>query len=170
MQRLYLIGYPNPAVNILCFKCLTGQAAIFLLEIQSGRRVHVLTLLRISNTYVFLKATLQPTFGSKTNASANRQSGWLVLKYSNQQVCPVTQIKRIIANSQVRRNKETRTGSFITINGNPHLASRTAIGGCIRSVLKEAEITAYVGSFRSAVTSVSWVEIHPIDEILSRGN
>lgn len=44
------------------------------------------------------------------------------------------------------------------------------IGGWIRSILREVGIEGNPGSIRAAVASSSWLQIHPVDEILSRGN
>ncbi|XP_022836527.1 uncharacterized protein LOC111363890 [Spodoptera litura] len=42
--------------------------------------------------------------------------------------------------------------------------------GWVKTLFKEAGIIATPGSTRSAVASKSWLENHPLDEILSRGN
>lgn len=154
------------------FEVSRRAAAILLLA--SGRRLHDLTLLKISENNFTIseeKAILWPAYGSKTDTAGHRQSGWLLLKHPNQQVCPVTWIGRLIAQSRERRREKPGLDElFITINGDARPASRTVIGGWIRSVLREAGITASPGSFRSAVASASWLENHPMDEILSRGN
>uniref|UniRef100_A0A2H1V008 SFRICE_007242 n=1 Tax=Spodoptera frugiperda TaxID=7108 RepID=A0A2H1V008_SPOFR len=57
-----------------------------------------------------------------------------------------------------------------TVRGAPKPASRTVIAGWVKTLFKEAGIIATPGSTRSAVASKSWLENHPLDEILSRGN
>ncbi|CAK1585946.1 unnamed protein product [Parnassius mnemosyne] len=154
------------------FEVSRRTAAILLLA--SGRRVHDLTLLKISEAnlrFIDNKVTLWPIFGSKTDSACHRQSGWSLLKHPNQKVCPVLWIRRLIDITQERRNEQEGLNHlFITIIGKPRPASRTVIGGWIKTVLKDAGITASPGSFRSAVASASWVEDHPVDEILARGN
>ncbi|XP_043267235.1 uncharacterized protein [Venturia canescens] len=160
----------RPSTRNTLFEASRRTAAILLLA--SGRRVHDLTLLRISEENMSWSGdelTLWPIFGSKTDSAEHRQSGWVLTPHPNPNICPVNWTKRLISISQDRRkdNKEL-TQRFITITGVPRPASRTVIGGWIRSVLKEAGIQASPGSVRSA--SAGWVENHPIDEILGRGN
>lgn len=59
---------------------------------------------------------------------------------------------------------------FITVRGEAKPASRTILGGWIKSVLREAGIEATAGSVRSAVASLNWLENFSIDNILSTGN
>lgn len=49
-------------------------------------------------------------------------------------------------------------------------ASRAIIAGWIKPLLAEANITATPGSTRSAVASKNWLNNHPLEGILSRGN
>lgn len=162
----------KPCNSDSLFEVSRRTAAILLLA--SGRRVHDLTLLRIADSNMTLyedKIVLWPVYGSKTDSAKHRQSGWLLKKHPVDEVCPVKWVKRLIAMTQERRKEETDLFHlFISINGNVRPASRTVIGGWVRSVLRDAGISASPGSFRSAVASASWLENHPVDQILSRGN
>lgn len=154
------------------FEASRRTATILLLA--SGRRVHDLTLLKVSEANMESseqEILLWPAFGSKTDSAAHRQSGWLLSKHPNEKVCPVTWVRRLLLFSQARRDQVNGLDHlFISLTGEPRPASRTVIGGWIRSVLKSAGIEASPGSFRSAVASASWIENHPIQEILARGN
>ncbi|KAJ2953471.1 hypothetical protein O0L34_g1066 [Tuta absoluta] len=103
------------------------------------------------------KIVLWPASGSKTDSTGHRQSGWQLQKHPDENVCPVTWIKNLIVVSHERRSKGNLDNLFLTITGIARPASRTVIGGLIRSVLKDAGITASPGSFRLAVASASWI-------------
>ncbi|XP_069362057.1 uncharacterized protein [Maniola hyperantus] len=164
------LARPNDKVTL--FEVSRRTAAILLLA--SGRRVHDLTLLRISDPHISIsddRIVLWPVFGSKTDSAQHKQSGWLLLKHTDPQICPVKWVKHLISLTADRRCQEKSLNHlFITIVGKPRPASRTVIGGWLKSVLKESGVTATPGSFRSAVASASWVENHPIEDILARGN
>lgn len=164
------LSLPNDRNTL--FEASRRTAAILLLA--SGRRVHDLTLLKVSDSHMFLsedKVILRPTYGSKTDTARHRQSDWQLLKHPNHQVCPVTWLRRLVTLSHERRSEvEGLDNLFITITGRSRPASRTMIGGWVRSILKDAGISATPGSFRSAVASASWVDNHPVDDILARGN
>lgn len=59
---------------------------------------------------------------------------------------------------------------FTTVRGVAKPASRTVISGWVKTIFKEAGISASPGSVRSAVASKNWFENIPLDEILARGN
>lgn len=148
-----------------------------LLLLATGRRVHDLTLLSIENGAYEDKGNeviFWPKFGSKTDTNSYRQSGWLLKKpsnISNKQLDLVYWIKKLIFVSTDRRNPRGLQNLFITTRGVTKNASRTVIAGWIRTLFKEAGISASAGSFRSAVSSHNWVNSqHNIDEILRRGN
>lgn len=153
------------------FEVSRRTAAILLLA--SGRRVHDLTLLSTAEDNIQLserEITLWPTFGSKTDSAAHRQSGWLLSEHPEKSICPVTWVKKLISLAQFRRKEGKITNLFVSIIGQTKPASRTIIGGWIRSVLKEAGVDAPPGSFRAAVASAGWLENQPMEEILTRGN
>lgn len=164
------LSTPNDKITL--FEVSRRTATILLLA--SGRRVHDLTLLRISDSHICIsddRIVLWPVFGSKTDSGQHRQSGWLLLKHPDPQICPVRWVKQLISLTAERRYREEGLNHlFITIIGKPRPASRTVIGGWLKSVLRESGVSATPGSFRSAVASASWVENHPIEDILARGN
>jgi hypothetical protein len=145
-----------------------------LLLLASGRRVHDLTLLRVYPSHYSEEGDsviLRPAFGSKTDTATYRQSGWMLLKHSNSvDVCPVFWLKKVIELGAQRRTAECDGALFISICGPAKAASRTVIGNWIKSLLREAGISASAGSIRSAVASLNWYENFPIEDILSRGN
>lgn len=161
-----------PSSRDTLFEISRRTAAILLLA--SGRRIHDLTLLRISEDRMSSSGesvTLWPVFGSKTDSTIYRQSGWLLLGHPNRNVCPVYWIKRLIEASRERRRQGKELHHlFITVNGAARPASRTIIGGWVRSVLRDAGIEAPPGSCKAAVASAGWLENHPIQDILARGN
>lgn len=152
----------------------TSQRTATILLLCSGRRVHDLTLLRVSVNHLVAEQNsiiLYPVFGSKTDSCDHRQSGWKLTTYNtNKALCPVYWINRLLNLSRDRRNISTSDNLFITITGPPRAASRTIIGGWIKKLLREAGIEASAGSIRSAVASKSWIDNFRLDEILARGN
>lgn len=145
-----------------------------LLLLCSGRRIHDLTLLSVdcdhcvqSKDYIIL----WPIFGSKTDSSDHRQSGW---KLSSNHKCknldPVFWIKQTMTLLQNRRNLTNSSNLFVNIRGEAKSASRAIIAGWIKTLLVEAGISATPGSVRSAVASKNWVDNYPLEDILSRGN
>lgn len=151
---------------------VSRRSAILLL-LASGRRVHDLTLLRVDtenyidegNALVFW-----PSFGSKTDDCNYRQSGWRLKAHPKKNLDCVYWIRQLIKTSHDRRMSGTLTELFLTARGEPKPASRTIIGGWIKSVLKDAGVEAPPGSVRSAVASLNWLEKFPIDQILETSN
>lgn len=145
-----------------------------LLLLCSGRRIHDLTLLRVDPRH-YTKSddsiTFWPQFGSKTDGSNFRQSGWkFLLNNNNCNLNPLFWIEKIIMLLNDRRNTAKSFNLFITVRGVAKPASRTVIAGWIKTFFKVAGITDTPGSVRSAVASKSWFENHSMDEILARGN
>lgn len=167
----YLTDHPPDENNLYQ---VSRHTAILLL-LSSSRRVHDLTLLSIEDgKYIDQNTTIMfwPRFGSKTDTASYRQSGWKLLQNPSKALDCVYWVRRLIQISNVRRNLDGRflTDLFITTRGIPKAASRTVIGGWIKSILKEAGIEAAPGSVRSAVASLNWLEQFPIDKILETGN
>lgn len=152
---------------------ISRRAALILL-LASGRRLHDLTLLELSQDG-FAESestiTLWPKFGSKTDSGKYRQSGWLLTSHEDHHICPVVHIKKLVRVSEARRRTVTGCKAlFITVTGQVKAASRTVISGWIRSIFKQVKIDASPGSTRSAVASKGWMDKRPIEEILERGN
>lgn len=145
-----------------------------LLLLASGRRVHDLTLLSIKEGECIIDEgiiTFWPLYGSKTDTINHRQSGWQLLSGDDQNIDPVFWIKKLLEVSQSRRaSGKNNQRLFITTRGEPKPASRTIIGGWIKTVLVEAGIHDPPGSIRSAVASLNWVNDMPLKDILARGN
>lgn len=144
-----------------------------ILLLASGRRVHDLTLLKVSPEYYIDNGNhciLHPSFGSKTDTCSYRQSGWKLLKHNNSNICPIYWLRKVISLGAERRTAECNNSLFISIRGPNQGASRTIIGNWVKSVLKDAGISASPGSVRSAVASLNWYENFPVEEILARGN
>ncbi|XP_074109619.1 uncharacterized protein LOC141534266 [Cotesia typhae] len=157
--------------ELTLFEVARRTATILLLA--SGRRIHDLTLLRISKehlTNLGEEITLWPAFGSKTDRASFRQSGWRLSKNSNIRICPVTWTRAWIKLSERRREGSNLDELFITLVGPVKAASQTVISGWIRSVLEDAGIDASPGSIRAAVASRGWIDDMPVQEILDRGN
>lgn len=158
--------------TITLFEASRRLSCILLLA--SGRRVHDLTLLKTSPGHFIDDCngtiSLWPAFGSKTDTSTYRQSGWKLLEHSNKNVCPIFWIRKVIELGRERRTADCNNSLFVSINGECRSASRTLIGNWVKTVLKQANIKASPGSFRSAVASHNWFENLPIEDILSRGN
>lgn len=146
-----------------------------LLLLASGRRVHDLTLLSIQKG-LFMdngdEVILWPQFGSKTDSSTYRQSGWVLKNNTNEaRLNLVLWIKKSISASQERRKEKNLKNLFITTRGTVKNASRCVISGWIRTLFREAGISASAGSFRAAVASENWTNNkYNIDDILKRGN
>ena len=152
---------------------VSRRTALILL-LASGRRIHDLTLLDISGEHYSEqhdRIVLHPRFGSKTDTSTHRQSDWVLLTHDNDMICPVKHIRQLIQLTNSRRLVENNiTSLFVTIKGAVRPASRTIIGGWIKSIFKDINISAPPGIIRSAVASRGWFENHPVEEILKRGN
>ncbi|XP_073961516.1 uncharacterized protein [Choristoneura fumiferana] len=145
-----------------------------LLLLCSGRRIHDLTLLNIDcNHCVFMENSIifWPMFGSKTDCANYRQSGWrLLTNESSQNLDPVFWIKQTFSLLKDRRESAKCNSLFISLRGDVKTASRTLIAGWIKSLFREAGITATPGSIRAAVASKNWVDNCSVEDILSRGN
>ncbi|XP_047513103.1 uncharacterized protein LOC125054989 [Pieris napi] len=152
----------------------TARRTATVLLLASGRRVHDLTLLKITDEHFVDDGDniyLTPTFGSKTDTHSRRQSTWKLSKHHDKNICPVTLVRLQIAMSNTRRSQVKNLNNiFISINNKIKAASRTIIGNWVRTVLKDSGIYASPGSCRAAVASLGWVENQPIDDILARGN
>ncbi|XP_073952923.1 uncharacterized protein [Choristoneura fumiferana] len=145
-----------------------------LLLLCSGRRVHDLTLLCIDSDHMTDMGShiiLWPRFGSKTDSSDTRQSGWKLLPNTQcNQADPIYWIKQLIEISRQRREVCKSSKLFLTVIGKPREASRTIIAGWVKSLLREAGIEATPGSVRAAVASRNWIDNFPLDSILQQGN
>lgn len=142
-----------------------------LLLLASGRRVHDLTLLRIDSDSLIDEQTsivLWPAFGSKTDNARHRQSGWRLREHPDKNLNVIFWIRKLLQLSLNRRNN--LNSLFITTRGDPKPATRTIIGGWVKSLLRDANIEATPGSVRSAVASLNWLENFPLDKILATGN
>jgi hypothetical protein len=170
--RLVLDWLCNTPAEDTLFEAARRASVILLLA--SGRRIHDLTLLKISEDHYKDYGEIihiWPSFGSKTDKGSQRQSGWELKSHECEGICPVTWVRRYVSKCQGRRAVDKNLSSlFITIRGEAKPASRTLIGGWVRSVLRDVGIDASPGSCRSAVASLGWLERRPMDEILQRGN
>lgn len=166
----YLSNYSIDSNNI--FRTVRHTATLLIL--CSGRRIHDLTLLDVNNEHCIINndsIIFWPLFGSKTDRSDYRQSGWKFLLNSEQQnLNPVYWVNKTISLLNKRRIESGSSNLFITLRGPPKPASRTVIAGWIKTLMKDAGITATPGSMRSAVASRNWIDNFSIDEILARGN
>lgn len=151
---------------------ISRRCAILLL-LASGRRVHDLTLLSISQDHVEVEEhsiTFWPEYGSKTDSLRHRQSGWLLSTSPHPNLDPVRLLKALLELSTPRRSPGPIRSLFVATRGVPRPASRTVIGGWVRTLLLDAGINDTPGSTRAAVASLNWLEQHPLDNILARGN
>lgn len=154
---------------------VSSQTAALLL-LCSGRRIHDLTLLSIDkDNYVksvehnFI--TLWPSFGSKTDSSDHRQSGWKLFKNDqNINLDPVYWVERTVSLLAVRREDAKSHNLFITTRGAARAASRAVIAGWIKTLMRQAGIVATPGSIRSAVASKNWLDNFSMEDIMARGN
>jgi len=167
-----LLNWLNTRTQNLSFFEVSRRTAALLL-LASGRRIHDLTLLRISRNFLTNlgdEIILWPAFGSKTDRAHFRQSGWKLSRHPNIWLCPVTWIRVLLKRSEERRAERNLDDLFITVTGPIKAASRTTIAGWVRSVLKEAGIHSSPGSVRAAVASRGWLDDLPVQDILDRGN
>ncbi|CAH0728290.1 unnamed protein product, partial [Brenthis ino] len=152
------------------FEISRRTATVLLLA--SGRRVHDLTLLRISKDNYLDNGQniyLIPAFGSKTDRHDCRQSAWKLSKHPDKNICPVSLVRCLIEKTKQRRSDiKDLDNLFITISNKVKFASRTVIGNWVRTVLKDSGIDASPGSCRSAVASLGWLDNQPLDDILAR--
>ncbi|CAH0551341.1 unnamed protein product [Brassicogethes aeneus] len=133
---------------------VSRRTSIILL-LASGRRVHDLTLLKIDKNSIEISDNsiiLWPEWGSKTDKN------------------PVFWIQKLIHITQKRRTtRENLLNLFITVRGKVSQASRSTIGGWIKTAFKEADLPFSPGSIRSAVASARWNNNTPLDDILKNG-
>lgn len=150
-----------------------SRRTALLLLLASSRRVHDLTLLHVDEVHFEDHSDfiiLHPRFGSKTDNYTHRQSSWKLTKSNNSQICTVYWIKKLLEVSAERRNSKNLTELFITARGSPRSASRTVLGGWVRSLLRSAGVEASAGSTRCAAASRNWLDHCPIDEVMAKGN
>lgn len=151
---------------------ISRHTAVLLL-LCSGRRVHDLTLLDVDEEHFVDNndhIVLWPKFGSKTDNCDFRQSGWKLMSNQTKNLDPVFWVKCCAKLLRDRRIAAQCTNLFLNLRGEAKAATRTVIGGWIKTLLTEAGILSSPGSIRSAVASKNWADNMPIDEILSRGN
>ncbi|XP_048484349.1 uncharacterized protein LOC125490131 [Plutella xylostella] len=168
----FLKTYPLDEDNLFA---LSRHVAVLLL-LASGRRVHDLTLLSIKDGMFednVIEMVFWPKFGSKTDSCSYRQSGWKLHKGldTEPRLDLMNFIRKIISISKHRRDARNPDGLFITTRGSVRNASRTVIAGWIKTLFKEAGISASAGSFRAAVATHNWTSNrYSIEEIPQRGN
>lgn len=162
----------NPPSESSFFQ-VSRHVAILLL-LASGRRVHDLTLLHITERHfqrIPPDIVFWPAFGSKTDSVTKTQSGW---RLSPNQLEPLWNIVHWIDIFLVLRAQ--RCGSlqipnlFISSRGRVKPASRAVIANWVKTALTHAGILASAGSFRSAVNSKLACSNTDLDNILARGN
>lgn len=145
-----------------------------LLLLASGRRVHDLTLLSIHQENLEEKdgdLIFWPKFGSKTDSTSYRQSGWRIRTMPTIRFNIVHWIKQVISLSQERRGSKQLENLFITTRGAVKGASRAVIAGWIKTIFREAKIASSAGSIRASVATNNWTQKNmDIDEVLKRGN
>lgn len=161
-------SYDSPSLFI------TSQRTAAILLLCSGRRLHDLTLLSVTQESCIISddnIILWPSFGSKTDSTTHQQSGWKLSKNKdNKSLDPIYWIRLLIELGKPRRIAAKCNNLFMSTTGDPKAATRTIIGGWVKKLLQEANINATPGSFRSAVASKNWTEHFSLDDILSRGN
>ncbi|KOB79429.1 putative reverse transcriptase-7 [Operophtera brumata] len=151
---------------------VSRRTAIILL-LASSRRVHDLTLLHIDADHFQDNGDniiMHPVFGSKTDNYVHRQSSWKLKENQEKNVCPVRWLRKLIDVSSSRRHNSDLSELFISTLGKVRPASRTVIGGWIKTLLRDAGVEATPGSTRSASASLNWLENHKIEEIMEKGN
>ncbi|KAI5636446.1 hypothetical protein NE865_10866 [Phthorimaea operculella] len=141
---------------------------------SSGRRIHDLTLLLIDPDHCAIQdssITFWPAFGSKTDSTKYRQSGWLLTRSQDAIFDIIRWIKILIEVSSTRRNAQDGLHNlFITTRGKVKAASRAVIAGWLKIPFGDLGINCSPGSIRSAVASYGFEKNVPLDEILKRGN
>lgn len=145
-----------------------------LLLLASGRRVHDLTLLSIDDQHCDRSGsviTFWPKFGSKTDNTRIRQSGWELTCSGDPVLSLVKWVNCLIELSASRRSARPNLHSlFITTRGEVKAASRAVIAGWLKAPFRDLGINCSPGSIRSAVASNSYQNNVPLDSILRRGN
>lgn len=153
-----------------------SRHAALLLLVHTGRRLHDLTLLTISQEGLHFDdeddaLTFWPQFGSKTDSSTYRQLGWHFKRNHKQNLDPIYWIRKLVELSNVRRAaRDGLDNLFITTVGKVRAASRTVIAGWIRGGFKAASLNASPGSIRAAVASDNFARGLDIDTVLRKGN
>lgn len=162
----------NPPLSSSYFQ--VARHVSLLLLLASGRRIHDLTLLHISEEHfqrVSPDIIFWPIFGAKTDSENRVQSGWRLSPNTSN---PLWNIVHWIDVLLILRKQ--RCGSlpfsdlFLSSRGKVKPASRATIAKWIATALKQAGILATPGSFRSAVNSNLARANVNLDEILERAN
>uniref|UniRef100_A0A8D8SSL0 Tyr recombinase domain-containing protein n=1 Tax=Cacopsylla melanoneura TaxID=428564 RepID=A0A8D8SSL0_9HEMI len=158
--------------NELSFFELSRHLALLLL-LSSGRRVHDLTLLHCDPSHLQVEedfVLLWPGFGSKTDSSSFRQSGWR-FSASQSLIWNVPHWLRVFLRARGARCGNVNINAlFISTLRQVRPASRSIIAGWVNTALEAAGISAPAGSVRSAVNSSLARANLPLDVILARGN
>nr|XP_026495123.1 uncharacterized protein LOC113399994 [Vanessa tameamea] len=145
-----------------------SRRTAMLLLLASGRRVHDLTLLHCDANHFVDNSdsiTLTPTFGSTTDSRSHCQSDWILSAAPERNIDPIFWVRTLKEISDKSRGQKPNL--FITTRGPVKPATPTIIGGWVKKVLYEAGIQASPGSFRSAVSSLNWLEKYHINDILN---
>lgn len=145
-----------------------------LLLLASGRRVHDLTLLN-TEPGAFedrgKELVFWPDFGSKTDSTTYRQSGWCLKESNILRFNLIHWVRQVLSLSQDRRKSKQLKNLFITTRGAVKNASRAVIAGWIVTLFKQANIKATAGSIRAGVATDNWTRKDmEIEELLKRGN
>ncbi|KOB69618.1 putative reverse transcriptase-7 [Operophtera brumata] len=153
---------------------VTRHTALLIL-LHSGRRIHDLTLQKISPEQFQItenSVTFWPSFGSKTDSDNHHQAGWHLKRNETKNLNAVFWVKKLLETSQSRRSaRQDLVSLFITTRGIVRDASRAIIAGWIKSCFKEAGIGASPGSIRAAVATDQFsIQGRDLDEILQKGN
>lgn len=163
----------NSVINEESLFEVSRHVALILL-LASGRRIYDLTLLRIDEDHLKLNedsVIFWPAYGSKTDKSNHRQSGWQVSKGSTRNLDPLYWTKKLIGLSASRRQaRNNLTCLFVSTRGAVKPASRAMIAGWVKTALIQLGIECSPGSIRSAVASSRRQNGVPLDVILSNGN
>lgn len=168
--RILIRYLKNTNPNIENLYDVSRRTATILL-LCSSRRVHDLSLLRCDPNHFIDNGdsiTLYPEFGSKTDSLSYQQSSWLLHTCPDRNIDPVFWLRTLIKISKDLRGSNSNL--FIVTRRKIRAATPTTIGGWVRRVLTEAGIEASPGSFRSAVSSLNWIENYPINDILAKAN
>lgn len=152
---------------------VSRHTAILLL-LASGRRIHDLTLISLDKDHCQLSnstITFWPMFGSKTDRTKYRQSGWELRSSGDELLDLVKWVNLLIkVSEQRRRAKKNLFPLFITTRGAVRAATRTIIAGWLKEPFKDLRIEMGPGSIRSAVASFDFQNNVSIDSILEKGN
>ncbi|CAK1598123.1 unnamed protein product [Parnassius mnemosyne] len=129
----FLTAYKVDSKNIF----QTSRHTASLLLIYSGRRLHDLTLLRVDPNHCIKSEDsiiFWPEFGSKTDRSDYRQSGWkFVANNTHCNLNPLFWIEQTITLLNERRSSARSSNLFITLRGAAKPASRTVIAGWVKT-------------------------------------